>query len=119
GPAAACNTTALATVTSAATTSDSLPAYFNAPPFGSMTPTSLRPPFQKSSNATSSAQRPGTPLREERCAATRKQEFEPSLWDSSMTHVASSTNQNPRFPGVLEADEGTRTLDLLHGKQTL
>ena len=27
-----------------------------------------------------------------------------------------TTNKNPRFTGVLEADEGTRTLDLLHGK---
>jgi hypothetical protein len=27
--------------------------------------------------------------------------------------------QNPRFTGVLEADDGTRTHDLLHGKQTL
>jgi hypothetical protein len=25
-------------------------------------------------------------------------------------------NKNPRFTGVFEADEGTRTLDLLHGK---
>ena len=25
----------------------------------------------------------------------------------------------PRSPGLSEADEGTRTLDLLHGKQTL
>jgi hypothetical protein len=36
-------------------------------------------------------------------------------WDSSGTHVASLQNKNPRFTGVLEADEGTRTLDLLHG----
>jgi hypothetical protein len=27
--------------------------------------------------------------------------------------------QNPRFTGVLGADDGTRTHDLLHGKQTL
>ena len=28
-------------------------------------------------------------------------------------------NKTPRLAGALEADEGTRTLDLLHGKQTL
>jgi hypothetical protein len=27
--------------------------------------------------------------------------------------------KTPGFPGVSEADEETRTLDLLHGKQTL
>ena len=27
--------------------------------------------------------------------------------------------KNPRFTGVFEADDGTRTHDLLHGKQTL
>jgi hypothetical protein len=27
-------------------------------------------------------------------------------------------NKNPRLTGVLEADERTRTLDLLHGKYT-
>ncbi len=27
--------------------------------------------------------------------------------------------EKPRFRGFLRADEGTRTLDLLHGKQTL
>ena len=29
------------------------------------------------------------------------------------------SNKKPRFRGFLRADEGTRTLDLLHGKQTL
>ncbi len=28
-----------------------------------------------------------------------------------------SQNENPRFPGVLGADDGTRTHDLLHGKE--
>jgi hypothetical protein len=45
--------------------------------------------------------------------------LEASLWDSSGTHVASFPNKNPRFTGVLGADDGTRTHDLLHGKQTL
>ncbi len=30
-----------------------------------------------------------------------------------------SSNKNPRFTGVLRADERARTVDLLHGKQTL
>jgi len=30
-----------------------------------------------------------------------------------------TANKNPRFTGVLEADEGTRTLDLLHGKEAV
>jgi hypothetical protein len=42
--------------------------------------------------------------------------FESSLWDSSGTHVVSLQNKNPRFTGVLGADDGTRTHDLLHGK---
>jgi hypothetical protein len=45
--------------------------------------------------------------------------FEASLWDSSGTHVVCTSNKNPRFTGVLGADDGTRTHDLLHGKQTL
>jgi hypothetical protein len=47
---------------------------------------------------------------------TGKRSFESSLWDSSGTHVVSKRNKNPRFTGVLEADDGTRTYDLLHGK---
>jgi hypothetical protein len=42
--------------------------------------------------------------------------LESSLWDSSGTHVVKKKNKNPRFPGVLGADDGTRTHDLLHGK---
>jgi hypothetical protein len=34
------------------------------------------------------------------------------IWDSRFHRE----NKNPRFTGVLGADEGTRTLDLLHGK---
>ena len=45
-----------------------------------------------------------------------KRSLEASSWDSSGTHVVSIQNKNPRFTGVLEADEGTRTFDLLHGK---
>src|SRR3954447_10153727 len=41
------------------------------------------------------------------------------FWDSSGTHAAFQKNRNPRFTGALEADDGTRTHDLLHGKQTL
>ena len=48
-----------------------------------------------------------------------KRSLEASSWDSSGTHVVSLQNKNPRFTGVLEADDGTRTHDLLHGKQTL
>ena len=36
-------------------------------------------------------------------------------WDS----CCATENKNPRFPGALGADDGTRTHDLLHGKQTL
>jgi hypothetical protein len=43
----------------------------------------------------------------------------PNLWDLSGTHVASSTSKNPRFTGVLRADDGTRTHDLLHGKRVV
>jgi hypothetical protein len=50
------------------------------------------------------------------CRDTGKRSFESGRWDSSGTHVAPFQNKNPRFTGVLEADEGTRTLDLLHGK---
>jgi hypothetical protein len=42
--------------------------------------------------------------------------FESRLWDSSGTHVVSLRNKNPRFTRVLEADDGTRTHHLLHGK---
>ena len=42
--------------------------------------------------------------------------LESSRWDSSGTHVASLPNKNPRFTGVLGADDGARTHDLLHGK---
>ncbi len=45
-----------------------------------------------------------------------RRSLEASLWDSSGTHVASFPNKNPRFTGVLGADDGTRTHDLLHGK---
>jgi hypothetical protein len=59
-------------------------------------------------------------LRLSRCAscggAVQNAGLESSLWDTSGTHVAMTANKNPRFTGVLEADEGTRTLDLLHGK---
>jgi hypothetical protein len=59
-------------------------------------------------------------LRLSRCAscggAVQNAGLESSLWDTSGTHVALTANKNPRFTGVLEADEGTRTLDLLHGK---
>jgi hypothetical protein len=34
------------------------------------------------------------------------------IWDSRCLNL----NRNPRFTGVFKADEGTRTLDLLHGK---
>jgi hypothetical protein len=50
------------------------------------------------------------------CRDRRKRSFESGRWDSSGTPVAPFQNENPRFTGVLEADEGTRTLDLLHGK---
>jgi hypothetical protein len=48
-----------------------------------------------------------------RCA---RRSLESRLWDTNGTHVAMTANKNPRFPGVLEADDGTRTHDLLHGK---
>ena len=54
-----------------------------------------------------------------RCSITPWGGFAMQNWDSTGTHVVNSRNKNPRFTGVLEADEGTRTLDLLHGKQTL
>jgi hypothetical protein len=49
--------------------------------------------------------------------AVRDAVLEASLWDSSGTHVASFPNKNHRFTGILGADDGTRTHDLLHGKQ--
>jgi hypothetical protein len=45
--------------------------------------------------------------------------LESSLWDSSGTHLAIGANKNPRFTGVLGADDGTRTHDLLHGKRVV
>jgi hypothetical protein len=35
------------------------------------------------------------------------------------TQVAISSNTNPRLSGVFEADDGTRTHDLLHGKRVV
>jgi len=46
-----------------------------------------------------------------------RRSLESTLWDSFGTHVVYSQNENPRFPGVLGADDGTRTHDLLHGKE--
>jgi hypothetical protein len=40
-------------------------------------------------------------------------------WDSFGTHVSTAANKNPRFTGVLGADDGTRTHDLLHGKRVV
>ena len=37
--------------------------------------------------------------------------------DSSGPDVVTRSNKNPRFTGALEADDGTRTHDLLHGKE--
>jgi len=40
-----------------------------------------------------------------------------STWDSAGTHVAAKKTKNPSdLRGVLGADDGTRTHDLLHGK---
>ncbi len=48
--------------------------------------------------------------------ATRGHGSESRLWDSSGTHGHSRSNKTPDFRGFWKADEGTRTLDLLHGK---
>jgi hypothetical protein len=58
----------------------------------------------------------GESLRDERCVATPKRGFESRLRDSSGTHVASLQNEMPDLRGFLEADEGTRTLELLDGE---
>jgi hypothetical protein len=81
-----------------------------------MTPTTLRPAASEKlqSDQLSAATR-RRPFTRNVVRPHGNKSFESSLWDSSGTHVASSTNKNPRFTGVLGADDGTRTHDLLHG----
>jgi hypothetical protein len=40
----------------------------------------------------------------------------PTFWDSSGTHTVTTGNKKPACAVFLEADDGTRTHDLLHGK---